>query len=54
MTVPVAESFRKRNHDSSIFTRPFSTESTHLRHQRAVFAVMHSDVLARGCGNVRP
>jgi hypothetical protein len=28
--------------------------STHLRHQRAVFAVMHSDVLAQRRGNVRP
>jgi hypothetical protein len=27
---------------------------THLRHQRAVFAVMHSDVLAQPRGNVRP
>jgi hypothetical protein len=27
MTVPVAEASGKRNHDSSIFTRPFSTGS---------------------------
>ena len=26
---------------------------THLRHQRAFFAVMHSGVLAQRCGNVR-
>jgi len=27
---------------------------THLRHQRAIFAVMHSSVRVRRCGNVRP
>src|SRR2546425_10306680 len=32
VVVADAESFRKRNHDSSIFTRPFSTESTHFNH----------------------
>jgi len=27
---------------------------THLRHQRAIFAVMHSDVLEQRRANVRP
>jgi hypothetical protein len=27
---------------------------THLRHQRAIFAVMHSGVRVQRCGNVRP
>jgi hypothetical protein len=26
---------------------------THLRHQRAIFAVMHSGVRVQRCGNVR-
>ena len=26
----------------------------HLRHHRAIFAVMHSGVLPQRCGNVRP
>jgi hypothetical protein len=26
----------------------------HLRHQRAIFAVVHSGILAHRCGNVRP
>jgi hypothetical protein len=43
---PSLKASGKRNHDSSISTRPFSTGSTHLRHQRAIFAVMHSGVLA--------
>jgi hypothetical protein len=31
-----------------------TTRLTHLRHQRAIFAVMHSDVFAQGRANVRP
>jgi hypothetical protein len=31
-----------------------STLLTHLRHQRAIFAVMHSDVLAQRRANVQP
>jgi len=27
---------------------------THLRHHRAIFAVMHSGGLVQRCGNVRP
>jgi len=27
---------------------------SHLRHQRAIFAVMHNGVLPQRCGNVRP
>ena len=30
------------------------TRLTHLRHQRAFFAVMQSGVLPQGCANVRP
>jgi hypothetical protein len=30
------------------------TKLTHLRHQRAIFAVMHSGILAHRRGNVRP
>src|SRR5436305_12856450 len=33
MTCPIAESFRRRNHDSPIITSTFSTASTHLRHE---------------------
>jgi hypothetical protein len=29
-------------------------EPTQLRHQRAIFAVMHSGVRVQRCGNVRP
>src|SRR5262245_61619663 len=32
MTAPVAESFTRRNHDSSLFTKTFSTVSTPLGH----------------------
>jgi len=31
-----------------------ATRLTHLRHQRAIFAVMHSGVLPQRRGNVRP
>jgi len=34
--------------------RSFRTAKTHLRHQRAIFAVMHSDVFAQRRANVRP
>ena len=40
--------------------RPYRTSDrvlrfvTHLRHQRAIFAVMHSRVRVQRCGNVRP
>src|SRR5262245_39914456 len=33
MTAPVAESFTRRNHDSSLFTKTFSTVSTHCGHE---------------------
>src|SRR5262249_7223420 len=33
---------------------PIRTKMTHLRHQRAIFAVMHSGVRVQRCGNVRP
>src|SRR5260221_4742052 len=34
--------------------RSFRTAKTHLRHRRAIFAVMHSGVRVQRCGNVRP
>jgi hypothetical protein len=37
--------------DADVAFGPFMT---HLRHQRAMFAVMHSGVVAQRCGNVRP
>jgi hypothetical protein len=35
-------------------TSPNERVWTHLRHQRAIFAVMHSGVLPQRRGNVRP
>jgi hypothetical protein len=32
----------------------FYTAKTHLRHQRAIFAGMHSGVLPQRCGNFGP
>src|SRR5262249_1894470 len=32
----------------------FYTAKAHLRHQRAIFAVMHSGVRVQRCGNLRP
>jgi hypothetical protein len=37
--------------NADVASGPFMT---HLRHQRAIFAVMHSGVLPQRCGNVRP
>src|SRR5215475_8831376 len=39
---PSLKASGKRNHDSSIFTRPFSTGSTQSGHERAAFAAMHA------------
>jgi len=43
---PSLKASGNRNHDSSIFTRPFSTGSTRCCHCRINFAVLHSSTLA--------
>jgi hypothetical protein len=40
---PSLKASGKRNHDSSISTRPFSTGSTHLGPWAASFAVLHNN-----------
>src|SRR5262249_54867924 len=49
-TAVEAERARRRDEKADIAERP---SLTHLRHQRAIFAVMHSDVPAQRYGNVR-
>src|SRR5262249_52772677 len=49
MTAPVAESVRRRNHDSSLFTRTFSTASTRCRTSADNAQLSYSPARAVAC-----
>jgi predicted metal-binding membrane protein len=49
LTLAAAQARRDRN-----VAVPTWMFVSHLRHQRAIFAVMHNGALPQRCGNVRP